>query len=100
MVVIATLSQIYAAYLLPLTRGLTSIPSTIAAVVAVLITMGLMARIVHAGVNLGLLVPVMSSTVPICAIVMGILFYGETASPMKIGALLGACLLIAVANLV
>ena len=98
MVVISVLSQVYATYLLPLTRGLTHVPATIGAAVAFLLAMGLMARLVHAGVNLGLLVPIMASTVPICAIVMGILFYGESASLMKIGALFTACLLIALAN--
>jgi drug/metabolite transporter (DMT)-like permease len=58
-----------------------------------------MARVAYSGVNLSVLAPMFSAIVPLAAITVGILVYGETVSPAKLGALVTACVLVGVANL-
>lgn len=100
LVALSAAAQVLGIYLLPMTKGLTAPLPTIGAALAFMFGIGLMARIAHAGVNLSLLVPVLSATVPLGAIAVSILAYGEAASLAKIGMLVVACILIGVANLV
>lgn len=99
MLVISALSQTLGVLLLPLTRGLTAPLPTLGSALAFLFGIGLMARIAHSGVSLGVLVPILAATVPLGAIAVSILFFGEAASVAKIGTLILACVLIGVANL-
>lgn len=99
LVAVSAAAQVLGIYLLPMTKGLTQPLPTIGAACAFLFGIGLMARIAHAGVNLSLLIPILSATVPLGAIAVGMLAYGEAASLAKLGMLAAACILIGVANL-
>jgi multidrug transporter EmrE-like cation transporter len=99
MLLLSVASQILGLFLLPMTRGLTQPLPTIAAAVAFLLGIGLMARIAHSGVNLSLIVPVIAATVPLGAIAVSFVVYGETATLAKIGTLVVACVLIGLANI-
>jgi hypothetical protein len=57
-----------------------------------------MARLLNSGINLGILLPFMAAVVPLCAIAVGILFYGESASFIKLFLLVSACLVIGFAS--
>ena len=100
MLVVSIIAQVVGASLLPLTRGLTQPLPTLGLVVAFAVGIGLLARISHAGVNLGLLIPITSAAVPLCAIAAGIFFYGEPFSLGRIATLAIACVLIGVSNVI
>lgn len=99
MVVVSVIAQVAAMSLLPMTKGLTQPLPTLAAAVCLLFGVGMIARIAYSGVNLSTIVPIMSAIVPVCAIGVGIVFYGEVASMAKVATLVTACALIGVANL-
>lgn len=90
--------QLIALYLMPMTKGLTSPGYTALWAVTFLIGVGLLARLVHSGVNLSTALPLMAAIVPLCTIAIGVLAYGEAASLLKIGLLVGACALIGIAS--
>jgi hypothetical protein len=92
-------AQVLGVFLLPMTRGLTEPLPTLAAAMAFLFGIGLMARIVHAGVDLSSLLPIIAATLPLGGIAVGILVYGDTASLAKVAVLVAACLLVGVANI-
>lgn len=98
MFMVSGAAQIFGMYLLPLTRGLSQPLPTIGTAAAFLLGVGLMARLVHSGVNLSLLVPVMAAIIPLGASMVGIFVYGEPASLAKTGTLVLACILIGLAN--
>ena len=98
MALVSLLAQAAGVSLLPKTQGLTDPLFTAAFALCFALGLGLMARIVHAGVSLGLLIPFMSATVPLVAIMVGIFVYGESASPLKLALLVGACVTIGVAS--
>jgi multidrug transporter EmrE-like cation transporter len=90
--------QLLAISMLPLTEGLTKpIPTSVGAL-GFLIGMGLLARLVNSGVTLSTVIPLMSTAVPIASIAMGVLFFGDSASALKIVALVAACVLIGLAS--
>lgn len=98
MVLVSITAQVLGVSLLPRTLGLTHPLYTIACALSFALGLGMMARIAHAGVSLGILVPFMAATVPLGAIAAGGLFYGESASPLKLVLLVGACITIGVAS--
>ncbi len=100
MLLTSAAAQIVAAALIPLSQGYTRPLPTIGSLLAFGIGMTLVARISHAGVNIGTLIPIMSATIPLCAIAVGVMFYGEPASFARIGILVLACILVGVSNLV
>ena len=59
----------------------------------------LLGRLLSAGVNLSLIVPLLSAGAPLGSIAVATLAYGEPASLAKIATLIVACLLIGAANL-
>lgn len=99
MILLSIAAQVLGIFLMPLTKGLTQPLPTLAAAIAFLFGIGMMARIAHGGVSLGLLVPWISASVPLGAIAVGVFAYGETVSLAKIGTLVVACILIGVANI-
>jgi multidrug transporter EmrE-like cation transporter len=99
MVLAAITAQVFALFLLPLTRGMTELLPSLGTIVGFLVSMVLMARIIHAGVNLSLLMPILAATVPLAGIALGMLYFGEAASLAKVAALIVACVLVGVANL-
>ena len=90
--------QVIGLSLMPLTKGVTQLAPSIACGLAFMAGLGLMARLLNSGVNLGILLPFMAAVVPLCAIAVGILFYGESASVIKLSLLVSACLVIGFAS--
>jgi multidrug transporter EmrE-like cation transporter len=71
--------------LLPRTQGFTD-PGVTAAMLALFaVSYWLIARIVQSGANLGILIPLMSTVIPLATVAIGILLYGESGSPVRIG---------------
>lgn len=90
--------QVTGLVLLPLTRGFTAPIATLGSSAAFVIGLGLLARMSHDGVDIGVIVPLTSTLIPLCVIAVGALLYGESASLMKIGLLIVACGLIGLAS--
>lgn len=90
--------QVIGLSLMPLTKGLTELVPSIGCGIAFLAGLGLMARLLNSGINLGILLPFMAAIVPLCAIAVGIIFYGESASLIKLSLLVSACLVIGFAS--
>ncbi len=99
LLLISTALQIFAIYMIPLTRGLTAPLPAIVWGLALIVSSALVVRVVNAGVNLSLIVPMMSAVVPLGGIAVAIFIYGEPASFLKVGALVAACALVGAANL-
>ena len=84
---------------MPLTRGLTEVVPTIGFGIAFATGLGIiMARLINSGINLSALLPFMAAVVPLCAIAVGIIFYGESASALKLSLLIMSCLTIGFAS--
>lgn len=92
--------QLIGLILLPMTKGFTQPLPTLGAAIGFLIGIGLLARLIESGVNLSILIPFLAATIPLAVIVVGILFYGESASLLKVSLLVTACILIGVAGAV
>jgi multidrug transporter EmrE-like cation transporter len=99
MIVVSVVSQICGLFLIPMTKGFTEPLPTLGVSVAFVFAIGLMARVAHSGVNLSILAPMFSAIVPLAGIIIGMMVYHEAVSPAKLGALVTACALIGVANL-
>ena len=95
---ISLAAQLLGMAMLPLTRGLTRPVPTMLGALGFLIGLGLMARLLNNGVNLSMLIPLMSTAMPLASIAMGILWFGDTLSVPKLVVLLAACGLIGVAS--
>ena len=98
LVATSVICQIIGASLMPLTRGLTEVVPTIGFGIAFAAGLGIMARLINSGINLSALLPFMAAVVPLCAIAVGIIFYGESASALKISLLIMSCLTIGFAS--
>jgi len=95
---ITILGQFVALALIPATRGFTSIVPTMACVLFFIASLAISARLVHSGVELSLLTPIATVVLQILVLAVSIIVYKESASPMKIGLLLGAALMIGAAT--
>ena len=95
---ISVAAQLLGTAMLPLTQGLTRSVPTLVGALGFLIGTGLMARLVNSGVNLSVLVPLVSAAVPLASIAMGVLLFGDTPSVPKLALLLAACGLIGFAS--
>ncbi|HKT16352.1 MAG TPA: hypothetical protein VJR87_13215 [Allosphingosinicella sp.] len=91
--------QILGLYLIPMTRGFTEPLPSIGAALAFLIGVPLLARMVHSGANISILMPIVAAAVPLGAVAVGIFAYGESASAARVVALVVACILVGVANM-
>ena len=98
LVATSVICQVIGASLMPMTKGLTEIIPTIGFGIAFAAGLGIMARLIHSGINLSALLPFMAAVVPLCAIAVGILLYGESASALKISLLVFSCLTIGLAS--
>ena len=90
--------QVIGASLMPMTKGLTEIIPTLGFAIAFAIGLSIMARLINSGINLSALLPFMAAVVPLCAIAVGVLVYGESASTLKITLLIFSCLTIGFAS--
>lgn len=90
--------QVTALLLLPLSRGFTVLIPTAGCLALFAVGIGLLARLAHSGIELGTLIPLSSASVPLATMALAVVFYGESASPLKIVLLLAACALIGIAS--
>lgn len=90
--------QIFGIAMLPQTKGLTVPLPTLGAAVGFVGGIALLARLAHSGVNLSILIPLMSTVIPLASIGLGVFLYGESVSMLKLAMLLAACGLIGAAS--
>lgn len=98
LVTITIALQALGACLLPATRGFTAPLPTIATVIAFVAGTYGMARLITAGMNLSVVIPLMTCTVPFVILVVSIFIYQESASLQRIALLVTGTVLIAAAN--
>jgi multidrug transporter EmrE-like cation transporter len=90
--------QLIGAGFLPKTEGFTKIGYTLVSLSMFAIASAAMARLIRSGIELGILIPALSATVPMFTIGIGILLYGESASVPRVSMLIVACLLVGLAS--
>lgn len=96
---IATIiGQFIALALIPATRGFTAIVPTTICILSFVISIGISARLVHGGVDLSVLTPIITVSLQIAILVVAITVYGESASTAKIALLVGAALMVGAAT--
>jgi small multidrug resistance pump len=95
---IAIIFQIGMVSLLPMTRGFTAIVPTLGCLSCISIALFCLSRLIHDGVSLSFLTPLSSATVPLAAIAIAALVYGEPVPVLKLVLLFGACGLIGAAS--
>lgn len=81
--------------LLPATRGFTALWPTVACILSFVLSFAVFARLINNGVELSMLTPIVTITLQLVVLVIGITVYKETASMAKIGLLIGAAAMIA-----
>jgi len=89
--------QLLAMLLLPRTRGFTVALPTIACALLFVGGIWMVARMYSSGAPLGIMSPLLAAVIPLGVIAIGVLVYNESASPLRISMLLGACALIGAA---
>jgi multidrug transporter EmrE-like cation transporter len=90
--------QIAAVTLLPLTKAFTKPLTTLVLSAALILAMYLFARMIASGVQYAVLIPLNAAVVPICSIILGALFLGQSASPLKLLILVVACAFVGLAS--
>jgi multidrug transporter EmrE-like cation transporter len=90
--------QLVALTLLPRTQGFTNPGITAVMLTFLGVSYWLLARMIRSGANLGILIPLMSTIIPLATIAIGVLLYGESASGIRIGLLVCACVLVGIAS--
>lgn len=98
MLLISTAVQVYGVYMVPAAKGLTQPIPTLIMFAAFSLGVAINVRLVYSGVSISFLIPISSAILPLCSIAIGIIAYGEMASPARIGALVAACGLILASN--
>jgi len=96
--VIILATQLVGVALLPKTNGYTNIGVSLAQIAMFAISFAAMARLIKSGVQLGILIPLLSTTMPLASVLIGILFFGETVSLPRIAMLVMACVLVGLAS--
>ncbi len=94
---LAITSNILALALLPRTQGFTSAGMTATCLLLFSVNLWALSRILYKGMDLSLLVPIMTAVIPLATIGIGVIAYAENASLTKLGLLVVACGLIAIA---
>ena len=92
------LTQALAVSLLPRTEAFTSPGWTAAFAVIMGTSQYSFAWLLHKGTPMGSLVPLMAAVIPLILIAVGIFFYRESASALRVILLVSACGLIGVAS--
>ena len=90
--------QVIALSLLPMTQGFTKLMPTLGCAVTFIAGIWMLARIAASGVQLSILIPLSAASVPLAIVAVGVLFYGEPASLLRVGMLGAACVIIGVAS--
>lgn len=86
--------------LLPITRGFTAFFPTAGCLLCIGTALFCLSRLIQVGIGMSFLSPLSSAMVPLAAIIISALVYGERASIPKLTLLFGACGLIGVASAV
>jgi multidrug transporter EmrE-like cation transporter len=86
--------QLLAMVILPRTRGFTVPLPTFACAALFVAGIWMIARMYQSGAKLGIMSPLLAAVIPLGVIAIGTLLYGESASPLRIALLVGACALI------
>ena len=89
--------QVLAVALLPRTRGFTQLLPTLGCSLLFICGIWMVARMYQSGAKLGILSPLLAAVIPLGVMVIGIIVYHESASPLRITLLVLACGLIGVA---
>ena len=89
--------QILAVILLPRTRGFTQLFPTLVCSALFVAGIWMIARMYQSGAKLGVLSPLLAAVIPLGVILVSILVYHESASPMRVGLLVLASGLIGAA---
>jgi multidrug transporter EmrE-like cation transporter len=89
--------QILAVALLPRTRGFTDPLPTLGCSALFVCGIWMIARMYQSGAKLGIMSPLLAAVIPLGVIVVSILIYHESASPLRVGLLVIACCLIGAA---
>ncbi len=94
---VAVFANIGALSLLPMTAGFSKPGPTIGCIALFVLNLFMLARLVHTGTGLSILIPLMTGLIPLSMIAVGIFFYGETSSLLRVSLLVAACFLAAAA---
>jgi small multidrug resistance pump len=95
---ISIVGQFIALALIPATRGFIAVWPTLGCILCFIGSLWVSARLVHAGVELSILTPIITVALQIFVLVVGITIYGESASLTKIGLLVCSAVMIAAAT--
>ena len=98
LVATSVVCQVFGASLMPLTKGLTEVVPTKGRGIAFAADLRIMTRSINSGINLSELLPFMAAVVPPCAVTVGVIFYGESASTLQISILFLSCLTLGFAS--
>ncbi len=91
--------QVTALYFLPLTNGFANLRPTLMLLLCFGLSFYLFSRLVAAGVQMSVLLPASAALVPLGAIFLGVVVYGEAAPLPKIGLLCLSAAIIAGASM-
>jgi len=91
-------TQILATSFLPKTDGFRSLAWTVPCLLFYFGSFWAMSVVISRGLQLGILIPILSAVIPLFLIGVGVFVYGESASLQKIGLLGLACLLVGAAS--
>lgn len=89
--------QLLAMMLLPRTRGFTAPLPTLGCAALFVCGIWMVARMYQSGAKLGIMSPLLAAIIPLGVIAIGVAFYNESASPLRVAMLVGACALIGAA---
>ncbi len=95
---LSILGQFIGLAFLPASRGFTAPWPTAGCIAAFVFSVAMSARIIRAGVELSVLTPIGTVAIQLCAVGVGVLMYGESASPVKLLMLLAAGALIVLSS--
>lgn len=93
-------TQIVAVSLLPRTAGFTNLYWTIACLSTFAVSYWSLAYIIQTGMPLSIVVPIVAAVVPLASIAVGVVFYREAASLLRIVLLCSACGVIGLASVI
>lgn len=94
----ATIFQLLGASLIPATNGMTRPLPMCAVALCYAVGVTLMARLINSGVGLSMVIPLITLAITIGAIAVGVTFYGESASAIKLLMLGLATIFISIAS--
>lgn len=98
MLIGTTAAHVIGAFLLPQSKGFTVLLPSLAVAASFLTGVVLLSRLIYSGVNLSVVIPLVSAAVPLFSILFGVVVYGDTASLAKIILLIAACFGVFVAS--